>query len=133
GDSSLHHQSRWWWFKQQHHRPAPQRTTTPCRNNSDQCGKTGEVFSASEKQAETRYKEAKWDHPVGQAYGFQRYHKDFDKPYTIGKLLGHGQFGYTCVAINKVNADSVTAKKNDKNKRWGFFFWVSKKKVGFSD
>ncbi|PPS09343.1 hypothetical protein GOBAR_AA11326 [Gossypium barbadense] len=46
----------------------------------------------------------------------QRYHKDFDKPYTIGKLLGHGQFGYTCVAINKVNADSVTAKKNDKNK-----------------
>ncbi|XP_038994783.1 calcium-dependent protein kinase 28-like [Hibiscus syriacus] len=44
------------------------------------------------------------------------YHKDFDKRYTIGKLLGHGQFGYTYVAIDKENGDRVAVKKIDKSK-----------------
>ncbi|KAK8607461.1 hypothetical protein V6N13_053196 [Hibiscus sabdariffa] len=44
------------------------------------------------------------------------YHKDFDKRYTIGKLLGHGQFGYTYVAIDKANGDRVAVKRIDKNK-----------------
>ncbi|KAM0067802.1 putative protein kinase CAMK-CDPK family [Helianthus debilis subsp. tardiflorus] len=44
------------------------------------------------------------------------YLKDFDGDYSIGKLLGHGQFGYTYVAINKVNGDRVAVKKIDKNK-----------------
>ncbi|KAK8653079.1 hypothetical protein V6N13_127094 [Hibiscus sabdariffa] len=44
------------------------------------------------------------------------YHKDFDQRYTIGKLLGHGQFGYTYVAIDKANGDRVAVKKIDKNK-----------------
>nr|KJB17648.1 hypothetical protein B456_003G009500 [Gossypium raimondii] len=44
------------------------------------------------------------------------YDKDFDQRYTIGKLLGHGQFGYTYVAIDKVNGDRVAVKKIDKNK-----------------
>nr|XP_043631601.1 calcium-dependent protein kinase 18-like isoform X2 [Erigeron canadensis] len=44
------------------------------------------------------------------------YLKDFDRKYTIGKLLGHGQFGYTYVAIDKVNGDRVAVKKIDKNK-----------------
>ena len=44
------------------------------------------------------------------------YLKDFDKRYSIGKLLGHGQFGYTYVATDKTNGDCVAVKKIDKNK-----------------
>ena len=44
------------------------------------------------------------------------YLKDFDKRYSIGKLLGHGQFGYTYVATDKTNGDRVAVKKIDKNK-----------------
>ncbi|KAE8695129.1 Calcium-dependent protein kinase 28 [Hibiscus syriacus] len=44
------------------------------------------------------------------------YNKDFDKRYTIGKLLGHGKFGYTYVAIDKANGDRIAVKKIEKNK-----------------
>uniref|UniRef100_A0A7C8ZT16 non-specific serine/threonine protein kinase n=1 Tax=Opuntia streptacantha TaxID=393608 RepID=A0A7C8ZT16_OPUST len=44
------------------------------------------------------------------------YDKDFDQKYTIGKLLGHGQFGYTYVATDKSNGDRVAVKRIDKNK-----------------
>ncbi|KAJ9561895.1 hypothetical protein OSB04_007055 [Centaurea solstitialis] len=44
------------------------------------------------------------------------YLKDFDQRYSIGKLLGHGQFGYTYVATDKTNGDRVAVKKIDKNK-----------------
>ncbi|KAJ4713971.1 GPCR kinase [Melia azedarach] len=44
------------------------------------------------------------------------YAKDFDKKYTIGKLLGHGQFGYTYVATDKAAGDRVAVKKIEKNK-----------------
>ncbi|XP_033514247.1 calcium-dependent protein kinase 28-like [Nicotiana tomentosiformis] len=44
------------------------------------------------------------------------YDKDFDKRFTIGKLLGHGQFGYTYVATHKSNGDRVAVKRIEKNK-----------------
>jgi calcium-dependent protein kinase len=53
--------------------------------------------------------------PCGKRTDFG-YNKDFDKNYTIGKLLGHGQFGYTYVATVKKNGDRVAVKKIDKNK-----------------
>ncbi|XP_047972644.1 calcium-dependent protein kinase 28-like [Salvia hispanica] len=53
--------------------------------------------------------------PCGKRTDFG-YDKDFDKRYTIGKLLGHGQFGYTYVAIDKSNGDRVAVKKIDKAK-----------------
>ncbi|XVE87432.1 hypothetical protein DITRI_Ditri18aG0116800 [Diplodiscus trichospermus] len=53
--------------------------------------------------------------PYGKRTDFG-YHKDFDKRYTIGKLLGHGQFGYTYVATDKASGDRVAVKKIDKNK-----------------
>ncbi|KAL0350447.1 UNVERIFIED_CONTAM: Calcium-dependent protein kinase [Sesamum radiatum] len=34
----------------------------------------------------------------------------------LGKLLGHGQFGYTYVAIDKSNGDRVAVKRIEKNK-----------------
>ncbi|XP_059623498.1 calcium-dependent protein kinase 28-like isoform X1 [Cornus florida] len=46
--------------------------------------------------------------------------KDFDRKYSIGKLLGHGQFGYTYVAIDKSNGDRVAVKRIEKNKLTGF-------------
>lgn len=53
--------------------------------------------------------------PCGKRTDFG-YHKDFKNKYSIGKLLGHGQFGYTYVATDKVNGDRVAVKKIDKNK-----------------
>lgn len=53
--------------------------------------------------------------PCGKRTDFG-YHKDFDERYTIGKLLGHGQFGYTYVAIDKENGDRVAVKRIEKNK-----------------
>lgn len=53
--------------------------------------------------------------PCGKRTDFG-YDKDFEQRYTIGKLLGHGQFGYTYVAIDKSNADRVAVKKIDKSK-----------------
>lgn len=44
------------------------------------------------------------------------YFKDFDKNYAIGKLLGHGQFGYTFIATNKSTHESVAVKRIEKKK-----------------
>lgn len=44
------------------------------------------------------------------------YDKDFESKYVLGKLLGHGQFGYTFVATDKVSGDRIAVKRIDKNK-----------------
>ncbi|XP_072984504.1 calcium-dependent protein kinase 18-like [Typha latifolia] len=53
--------------------------------------------------------------PCGKRTDFG-YEKDFGSRYLIGKLLGHGQFGYTFVATDKSNGDKVAVKRIDKNK-----------------
>ncbi|KAL8152012.1 hypothetical protein V2J09_021820 [Rumex salicifolius] len=53
--------------------------------------------------------------PCGKRTDFG-YAKDFDCKFTIGKLLGHGQFGYTYVATDKSTGERVAVKKIDKNK-----------------
>ncbi|XP_039121861.1 calcium-dependent protein kinase 28-like isoform X2 [Dioscorea cayenensis subsp. rotundata] len=53
--------------------------------------------------------------PCGKRTDFG-YDKDFDSRYSIGKLLGHGQFGYTFVATDKANGDRVAVKRIEKNK-----------------
>ncbi|KAH1047774.1 hypothetical protein J1N35_038558 [Gossypium stocksii] len=53
--------------------------------------------------------------PCGKRTDFG-YRKDFDKRYTTGKLLGHGQFGYTYIAIDNENGDRVAVKKIEKMK-----------------
>lgn len=61
--------------------------------------------------------------PCGKRTDFG-YAKDFDKKYSIGKLLGHGQFGYTFVATDKGNGDRVAVKRIEKNKVfWELGFW----------
>ncbi|PKI63096.1 hypothetical protein CRG98_016498 [Punica granatum] len=53
--------------------------------------------------------------PCGKSTDFG-YAKDFDDHYVLGKLLGHGQFGYTYVATDKTTGDRFAVKKIDKNK-----------------
>ena len=53
--------------------------------------------------------------PCGKRTDFG-YDKNFDRRYTIGKLLGHGQFGYTYVATDRSNGDRVAVKRINKNK-----------------
>lgn len=53
--------------------------------------------------------------PCGKRTDFG-YDKDFDKRYSIGKLLGHGQFGYTYVATDKSVGDRVAVKRIEKKK-----------------
>lgn len=44
------------------------------------------------------------------------YDTDFDERYETGKLLGHGQFGYTYVAIHRATNEKVAVKKIEKKK-----------------
>ncbi|PHT56494.1 Calcium-dependent protein kinase 16 [Capsicum baccatum] len=53
--------------------------------------------------------------PCGKRTDFG-YDKDFDNKFTIGKLLGHGQFGYTYVATDKSNGNRVAVKRIEKKK-----------------
>ncbi|XP_010526798.1 PREDICTED: calcium-dependent protein kinase 18-like [Tarenaya hassleriana] len=53
--------------------------------------------------------------PYGKRIDFG-YAKDFDSRYIIGRLLGHGQFGYTYVATDKKSGDCVAVKRIDKGK-----------------
>ncbi|KAJ1422608.1 Protein kinase domain, partial [Sesbania bispinosa] len=53
--------------------------------------------------------------PCGKRADFG-YDKDFDKRYSLGKLLGHGQFGYTYVGIDKASGDRVAVKRLEKSK-----------------
>lgn len=53
--------------------------------------------------------------PCGKRIDFG-YDKDFNSRYTLGKLLGHGQFGYTYVAVDNCNGDRVAVKRIEKNK-----------------
>ncbi|KAI3794280.1 hypothetical protein L1987_36909 [Smallanthus sonchifolius] len=68
-----------------------------------------------QKQKKEKSTSRKGMTPFGKRIDFG-YLKDFDRNYSMGKLLGHGQFGHTYVAIDKANGDRVAVKKIDKNK-----------------
>jgi len=73
------------------------------------------VNNEAEKKLKVKEKQSSKAIPCGKRTDFG-YDKDFDIRYTIGKLLGHGQFGYTYVATDKGNGDRVAVKRIDKNK-----------------
>ncbi|KHN08825.1 Calcium-dependent protein kinase 28 [Glycine soja] len=62
-----------------------------------------------------RHKASSRHVPCGKRTDFG-YEKDFDQRYSLGKLLGHGQFGYTYVGIDKANGDRVAVKRLEKSK-----------------
>ena len=61
--------------------------------------------------------------PCGKRTDFG-YDKDFDKRFSLGKLLGHGQFGYTYVGIDKANGDRVAVKRLEKSKVFSVMHFV---------
>ncbi|XP_052142052.1 calcium-dependent protein kinase 4 isoform X1 [Oryza glaberrima] len=44
------------------------------------------------------------------------YERDFEGRYQVGRLLGHGQFGYTFAATDRASGDRVAVKRIDKAK-----------------
>ncbi|KAK9713243.1 hypothetical protein RND81_06G014100 [Saponaria officinalis] len=90
-----------------HHRKNPTTTAAPKHRiiNNLPIIKLREKFSNSRQSSL----------PCGKRTDFG-YDKDFSKKYSIGKLLGHGQFGYTYVATHKSTGDRVAVKKISKNK-----------------
>lgn len=59
--------------------------------------------------------------PCGKRTNFG-YARDFENRYAIGKLLGHGQFGYTFVATDMAKGERVAVKRIDKKKvNWSVF------------
>ncbi|CAK9219698.1 unnamed protein product [Sphagnum troendelagicum] len=58
-------------------------------------------------------------HPAAPSQGKRinfGYGRDFDEKYSLGKLLGHGQFGYTYVGTEKANFNKVAVKCIEKKK-----------------
>lgn len=53
--------------------------------------------------------------PLGKRTNFG-YQRDFESKYQIGKLLGHGQFGYTYVATDRATNERVAVKRIEKKK-----------------
>ncbi|PVH65543.1 hypothetical protein PAHAL_1G021800 [Panicum hallii] len=51
--------------------------------------------------------------PVRVEFGYER---DFEARYEVGRLLGHGQFGYTFAATDRQSGDRVAVKRIDKAK-----------------
>ncbi|KAL5200253.1 hypothetical protein ABZP36_021456 [Zizania latifolia] len=51
--------------------------------------------------------------PARVEFGYER---DFEGRYQVGRLLGHGQFGYTFAATDRHSGDPVAVKRIDKAK-----------------
>ncbi|KAF5198637.1 Calcium-dependent protein kinase [Thalictrum thalictroides] len=92
-----------------HHVPSQQRPYESHRNRSQH------QQSQLHQNHRQHSRRASGALPCGKRTDFG-YLKDFDDKYSIGKLLGHGQFGYTFVATDKINGDRVAVKRIEKNK-----------------
>lgn len=114
-----------------HRQPPPPPPLTTCRNlphaqdRKHQKSSSQDQNRSSEQQQQrqhqTRHRERPNSRRAGGVVACGKrtdfgYAKDFDNRYTIGKLLGHGQFGYTYVATDKMNGDRVAVKRIEKNK-----------------
>ncbi|XP_010489430.1 PREDICTED: calcium-dependent protein kinase 16 [Camelina sativa] len=97
---------------QKDHRTQPRRNATAKKTPTRQTPPHGRGRDKVISNNNKRHGEAI---PYGKRIDFG-YAKDFDHRYTIGKLLGHGQFGYTYVATDKKTGDRVAVKKIDKAK-----------------
>ncbi|KAL3525272.1 hypothetical protein ACH5RR_013644 [Cinchona calisaya] len=112
---------------QQQNRKVPTKATTSDNNSvafkqEGSCykGKTSHKMNNPQQQRNSKKPSCKGQGgggviPCGKRTDFG-YDKDFDRRYTLGKLLGHGQFGYTYVATDKFNGDRVAVKRIEKNK-----------------
>lgn len=94
---------------QQAHKPREaQRSTSQSQQQNRKQGQNYQREKGQEKKASGAI-------PCGKRTNFG-YARDFESKYTTGKLLGHGQFGYTFVATQKATGDRVAVKRIDKSK-----------------
>ena len=91
------------------HNPKP--SEAPRRPPSSQA--PAEKKKASNVRVGSNIKDNKETVPLGKRTNFG-YDRDFKSKYTLGKLLGHGQFGYTYVAIEKATGEKVAVKTIEK-------------------
>lgn len=103
--------------------PKATRRGTSRRNpnlHSPTQGKASEKASNKNKKKTKKSKnKIQWRHGRGIPYGKRidfGYAKDFDNRYIIGRLLGHGQFGFTYVATDNNNGNRVAVKRIEKAK-----------------
>lgn len=80
----------------------PRRTEPPAKKEAPE-RKQSRITAANLKDNQSH------SQPLGKRTNFG-YERDFKERYTLGKLLGHGQFGYTYVAIGKCTGNKVAAK-----------------------
>ena len=79
----------------------------------------------NKNKKKTKNNKIQWRHVGGNPFGKRidfGYARDFDNRYIIGKLLGHGQFGFTYAATDNNNGDRVAVKRLDKAKVK--YFWI---------
>ncbi|KAK1363484.1 Calcium-dependent protein kinase 28 [Heracleum sosnowskyi] len=86
-------------------------------NNNNDNATTPVVDIDQQKKQQVKLKKKKNGKkvPTGKKTNFG-YERGFEKRYTVGKLLGHGQFGYTYSATDNTTGNLVAVKKIDKNK-----------------
>ncbi|WZZ12694.1 hypothetical protein YC2023_105783 [Brassica napus] len=96
-------------------RRSSSQTNNNNKKNPKSNNKTPPPENNNNKPSTTTTKRRTGSVPCGKRTEFG-YAKDFHEQYSIGKLLGHGQFGYTYVAIHKSNGDRVAVKRLDKSK-----------------
>ena len=101
-------------------RRSSSQTNNNNKKNPKSNNKTPPPENNNNKPSTTTTKRRTGSVPCGKRTEFG-YAKDFHEQYSIGKLLGHGQFGYTYVAIHKSNGDRVAVKRLDKSKVLFFF------------
>lgn len=100
------------------HQHKAQRTQKKSSNGKDQQRKQQEQNPRQNQQNHREKGEVKRTNgvvPYGKRTNFG-YPRDFESKYEIGKLLGHGHFGYTFVAIDKANGNHVAVKRINKQK-----------------
>ncbi|RDX96956.1 Calcium-dependent protein kinase 28, partial [Mucuna pruriens] len=99
--------------------PAPAAEPVTLSKQKSSRGQRRRAAEESQKNPRAKEKVSARRHgghvPCGKRTDFG-YDKDFDKRFSLGKLLGHGQFGYTYVGVDKVNGDRVAVKRLEKSK-----------------
>lgn len=90
-------------------------SSAPRRRSPDEAQNKKQQSQNHHQQHRPKEKVGSRHVPCGKRTDFG-YEKDFDKRFSLGKLLGHGQFGYTYVGIDKSNGDRVAVKRLEKAK-----------------
>ncbi|KAK1326642.1 Calcium-dependent protein kinase 28 [Acorus calamus] len=95
-------------------------TTTTSVSRKESAGNLRETYKPSEQnQRDNRHRRKPSGGGEVVSWGKRTdfgYSKNFTSRYTMGRLIGHGHFGYTFAATDNSNGDRVAVKRIEKNK-----------------